>query len=292
VSHIQDCGLTIRHASRRGRSLGINAVFGSAGTASAALVAGALTDLIDWRAAFIVPGIATLAIALVFAVIVPAEAPNIHARAAGAERTTARAALGSMRLFIALCLVLMGGSVIYNAMTMGLPKIFAERLAEGGELVDVASMVTVVYVAASAAQLLGGYLADRASHRMVLILAYVALLPVLLFTTTAAGTPLVLAAIAVLSLVMAVQPSVDSMIAQHAPPEWRSTAYGLRFVVSLTSSSAAVPLVGLIFDSTGGFTWVFITLAGFAVLVLLAALFVPVRRGASIAARAMPGAAE
>jgi MFS family permease len=292
IYHPVGFGWLIRHASRRGRSLGINAVFGSAGTASAALVAGALTDLIDWRAAFIVPGVATLAIALAFAAIVPAEAPNARTRTEAGKQATARVALGSMRLFITLCLVLMGGSVIYNAMTMGLPKIFAERLAEGGELVDVASMVTVVYVVASAAQLLGGYLADRASHRMVLILAYVALLPVLLFTTTAAGTPLVLAAIVVLSLVMAVQPSVDSMIAQHAPPEWRSTAYGLRFVVSLTSSAAAVPLVGLIFDSTGGFTWVFITLAGFAVLVLLAALFVPIHRRALLATRAVPGAAE
>src|SRR3546814_9078640 len=52
---------------RRGRYLGINGVFGSAGMGIAALVAGALMELIDWRAAFILPGAVSVAIGLWFA---------------------------------------------------------------------------------------------------------------------------------------------------------------------------------------------------------------------------------
>ncbi|MFO0995097.1 MAG: MFS transporter [Alphaproteobacteria bacterium] len=292
IYHPVGFGWLVRHASRRGRALGINAVFGSAGTASAALVAGALIDLVDWRAAFIVPGAATLVIALLFLALIPAEAPNAARREAGSARPTARAMLGSTRLFAALCVILMGGSVIYNALTVGMPKLFAERLGDGGELVDVASLVTLVYAVAAGAQLLGGYLADRAPHRIVLVVAYGALVPVLLLTTSAMGTPLVVAAVAILSLVMAVQPAVDSLIAHHAPPEWRSTAYGLRFVVSLSSSAASVPLVGFIFDSTGSFTWVFFTLVGFAALVLVACVLLPSVRAAPAGARSQPSAAE
>lgn len=40
----------------RGKALGINGIFGSAGVAGAGLVAGSLIDLFGWRTAFLVPG--------------------------------------------------------------------------------------------------------------------------------------------------------------------------------------------------------------------------------------------
>jgi MFS family permease len=46
----------MRTAERQGTALGINGVFGSAGNACAGLVVGGLIALVDWRAAFIVPG--------------------------------------------------------------------------------------------------------------------------------------------------------------------------------------------------------------------------------------------
>jgi FSR family fosmidomycin resistance protein-like MFS transporter len=51
---------------RPGRALGINGVYGAAGTAGAALVAGALADLLSWRAAFLVPGAVCLAVGAIF----------------------------------------------------------------------------------------------------------------------------------------------------------------------------------------------------------------------------------
>jgi len=46
----------VRNAVNRGKALGINGLFGSIGIGIAALTAGLLCDLINWRAAFIVPG--------------------------------------------------------------------------------------------------------------------------------------------------------------------------------------------------------------------------------------------
>ncbi|HSR71388.1 MAG TPA: MFS transporter, partial [Kiloniellales bacterium] len=51
----------VRNATARGKALGINGIFGSLGIASAGLVAGALIDLFGWRAAFILPGLVSLA---------------------------------------------------------------------------------------------------------------------------------------------------------------------------------------------------------------------------------------
>src|SRR5262249_32270822 len=46
----------VRNAANRGRALGWNGISGSIGLAAAPFVAGALTQVISWRAAFIIPG--------------------------------------------------------------------------------------------------------------------------------------------------------------------------------------------------------------------------------------------
>src|SRR3954470_9692782 len=50
----------VRNAANRGKALGINGLFGSVGVGIAAIVAGALSDLFSWRAAFFVPGAISL----------------------------------------------------------------------------------------------------------------------------------------------------------------------------------------------------------------------------------------
>ena len=54
-------------SDRPGRALGFNGVFGVIGTGGAALIAGALADLIGWRAAFLVPGAICVALGVPFA---------------------------------------------------------------------------------------------------------------------------------------------------------------------------------------------------------------------------------
>jgi MFS family permease len=47
----------IRNAANRGRALGWNGISGSIGLAAAPFVAGALAQIISWRAAFVIPGV-------------------------------------------------------------------------------------------------------------------------------------------------------------------------------------------------------------------------------------------
>ena len=60
----------VKHSKNRGRALGINGVFGNIGTASAALLAGALTDFFGWRFAFIVPGILAIFCGIILIIII------------------------------------------------------------------------------------------------------------------------------------------------------------------------------------------------------------------------------
>ena len=227
--------------------------------------------------------------AFLFAAAVPAEARERPAKSDAAARGDAGGNL--FRLIVSLALFFIGAAIIYNALSMCLPKLFARRLTGlgGDRVLDVGSWVTANYLIAGAAQLLGGYMADRYPYRTVLIVAYAAQLPLLMLASTAAGLPLFFATAAILSATLGTQPAIDSLVAHHAPPQWRSTAYGLRFVVSITASSASVPLVGFIYDGTGGFFWVFVVLAAVAALVLSAAFLLPTT--ARSAARRTPATA-
>ncbi|HJO73078.1 MAG TPA: MFS transporter [Rhodospirillales bacterium] len=56
IYHPVGTAVVVENVRCLGKAIGINGVFGNLGVALAATVTGALSDLISWRAAFIVPG--------------------------------------------------------------------------------------------------------------------------------------------------------------------------------------------------------------------------------------------
>src|SRR3546814_838474 len=59
-----------RNPINRGRALGINGIFGSAGTAGGAVVAGSLATAFGWHWAFIVPGALCVAVGTVLVALI------------------------------------------------------------------------------------------------------------------------------------------------------------------------------------------------------------------------------
>ena len=103
--------------------------------------------------------------------------------------------------------------------------------------------------------------------------------------TVAAGAPLMLVMVMAIAITVGIQPVADSLFARYIPPKWLSTAFGFRFALSLTVSAAAVPLVGVLFDRTGDFAWLFGILAVFALGVLAAVAMLPARTPGDAEAR-------
>src|SRR2546426_2365364 len=60
IYHPVGIAMLVASPERMGRALGWNGLWGNLGLAAAALVAGALMDLFGWRAAFFVPGVASI----------------------------------------------------------------------------------------------------------------------------------------------------------------------------------------------------------------------------------------
>lgn len=283
----------VQVALKRGQALGWSGVFGNLGFAGAALVAGVLIDLAGWRAAFIVPGLicavtgAALWACLRLGLVSTVTTDRLPEPPASRD--------DMIRAFIVLSVTMMCAGLIFQAISVALPKVFAERLpAElGGSATQVGALVSLVYVTAGAAQLLGGHLSDRISMKWSYLGGYLLQAPIMLLVAHLAGWPLIVTATMMAVLGTSVIPAESGLLARYTPVRWRSTAFGIKFVLSLGVSAAGLPLVSGIYAETGGFVWLFYVLAGVAFTLFAAGLFLPNDRGAKIAGpQPIPAAAE
>lgn len=258
-----------------GRTLGVNGLWGNLGVAFAALAAGALTDLIDWRAAFIVPGLVSIAAGVWFVLAVPAGTTG------GGTRGRLDVAVGrgvAQRIFAVLMVATIAGGVIFTATTVSMPKIFDERLqALTSTTFGIGALVCLVYVLAALAQLCVGSLIDRFDLRRVFVPVALAQVPLLALAGYLDNWALLAVAIAMMFVVFGQIPINDAMVARYTPNAWRARAFALRYIVSFGASSTAVPLVALLHGGGGGFRAVFWVLAAMAVATGLAALVFPGR---------------
>ncbi len=275
IYHPVGTSLVVRTAQNRGRALGFNGVFGSLGVASAGLLAGLLTDLVSWRAAFIVPGVVSIGTGIaLFMYRRRGTVVDTHVDARP-EPEPERSAV--VRAFTVLAITMACAGIMSQCFMVALPKIFAARLPEvtGGTATGAGALVSVVYVMAMGAQLLGGDLADRYSLRVTYALIYAVQLPLLVLAAGIGGWALfAFASAATLMNTLAV-PTENSLLSRYSPGRWRATAFGAKFVLSLGVAALGVPLVAYIYEATGDFYWLFMVLAMLAGTIVVASLWLP-----------------
>ena len=261
----------VKNSVARGRALGFHGVFGSLGTAGAAIVAGGLADTLGWRAAFIVPGLVGLAVGLAF--LVALRRDLIVDSETDVKPATLHGPINFWRVFSLLLISTTCLGLIYQATSVALPKIFDERLVDmvGSGSLGVGAMVSLVYLLAAGATILGGELSDRMSPKWIYFVAQLFQLPVLLIGFYAQNYVLIGAAICTVSLTYAGGPAENVLFARYTPLAWRSRVFGLKFVASLGVSTLGVALVPVIYDLTGSLNALFLimmVIAGVACLVI------------------------
>ncbi|MEA2879310.1 MAG: hypothetical protein QOF14_4506 [Hyphomicrobiales bacterium] len=270
-----------------GMRLAVNGVWGNLGVASAALVTGYLIDNGGWRMAFIIPGALSIAVGLAYWLARRAEIST--------ERATSKAASGSvaqamdrnallLRVSLIVFMTTAVSSIIFQATTFALPKIFDERLQGLASSAaawlksfgfagnaDVATMVGMfafaVFAIASLAQLVVGSLLDRLGARPVFMGAAVVQL---VFFALMAGSREALALVLALGFMLGAFgqiPINDFMIGKMASGAARARVYGIRYVVSFTALAAALPLIAFVYERWG-FDTLFYVLSGAATVIL------------------------
>jgi len=267
----------IRNAANRGRALGWNGISGSIGLAAAPFVAGALAQVISWRAAFVIPG--ALCTAIGVALLCMVRSGNVIAAPVDRRPEPSASRSDTMRTFIVLSFTMLADGTISQAIPVALPKAFAAGLTgltDGGTL-DAGGFVTLVFLVAATAQLAGGWLADRFAMKAVYILAWAVQAPLFFAAAQARDVPLLAVMMAVNYLGVLATPAENALLARYTPAKWRATAYGAKFVLALGVSTIGVKLVAMTYDSTGNFTTLWLALGGCAGFVALAGVFLPGR---------------
>ena len=266
----------VSQVEKRGAALGLNGVFGTIGPSVAAITAGVLTDLISWRAAFIVPGIVIVLTGVAFWVL---RARGIIHDTETSTHVDHKPAKGEViRIIMVLAVTMLCTGLIYQTTSPALPKVFSERLGgliTNGGVFGVGAMVALVYVVAGGAQLIVGRMCDKYPLKILYILAFVVQIPVMVLAAQLAGGSLLFVALIMVSANQAALPVENTLVARYAPKDWRALAFGLKFVLAFGISGLGALLEGQLYDLTGGFYWMFLVLACIATVGFVSGWLLP-----------------
>jgi MFS family permease len=272
IYHPVGTAMIVSYADKLGSAMGLNGVFGNFGVASSALVTGVVGQFLGWRYAFIIPGVATVAAGFVFMRHVAHEDRSGYKQAAA----QARVAKSDMwRVILALLVTVIAISTVFNAITVALPKLFAERLADLTRSPALLGVIAAgVYVFGAAAQYNIGKLIDRHSLKTVCVPLSLVLAPFLYLAASLSNEALILVAIGIIVGLFGQITVNEAIVGKYTSEEWRSRAYAVRYFVGFTAAGASVGLVAWLYEQ-GGFIMMLHAFAALSVLVILAALILP-----------------
>lgn len=289
IYHPVGGALLVASAARLGRSIGFNGVCGNLGVAGAALITGAVTQALGWRAAFILPGLVSIAVGIAFLLLV---ADVEGAKSTQRPRVVLPPRAVMIRAFAVLAVVTVAGGVVFNAATVALPKLLDERLPS---FVDqpfgVGAIASLVYLAGALAQASIGSVIDRLPLKTVFVPLALLQAPCLYFAATAEGWAVVWLTVPLMVAIFGQVTVNDAMIARYTADEWRARAFSVRYFMSFAAAATAVPMVAGLHEKTGGFTTTFLVLAVGGLVIFLSALAFPMRRE-EVAPRIAAAAAE
>ncbi|WP_315831589.1 MFS transporter [Bradyrhizobium prioriisuperbiae] len=304
IYHPVGLAIVTQRWKNTGMRLAVNGVWGNLGVASAALLTGYFIDHGGWRAAFVVPGIFSIVMGVLYTIAIWPEMTRdkAPAPAAAVAATTPDHKALLMRISAIVFLTTAVSSIVFQSTTFALPKIFDERLQGTATAMaqwlnttgltaraDVATLVGAfaftVFAVASMAQLIVGHMLDRFGPRTVFLTAaamqfvFFAMMPGL-----QEGFALAVAVGFMLGAFGQI-PINDFMIGKMASGEARARVYGVRYVVSFTALAAALPLISIVYERWG-FDTLFKILASAALIILAAVACLPARLPAPTPARA------
>ncbi len=280
IYHPVGIPLVIQDRAKTGIPIAINGIYGNLGVASAALVTGFMIDNGGWRAAFVWPGVVSIATGLAYAWLVW---PRLIAAREEQGTKSAKAPLQAgfadratlIRMFAIVLITTALGGVVFQSTTFALPKIFDERLAGIAVSATLVGWYTfLAFALAALAQLAVGYSLDNHSLRTVFMVvagsqvAFLALMPGL------QDWAALIVAVAFMLAVFGQIPINDVLVGRITHSEWRSRIFACRYVVTFSGIAVAIPMISWV-HANWGFDTLFRVLAAAASLILLAVLMLP-----------------
>jgi MFS family permease len=250
IYHPVGTAMVVEAATNRGRTLALNGVCGNLGVATAAGMTALLAAYAGWRGAFLVPSVVCIGVGIAYLMLIPDDS---HRKASRSSSPDVRLAYWvAATVFALFILIAMTAGLVFNTVTIALPKIVDERLGIDVSLVMVGGISTAVFLCGAIAQFTVGRLLDK--YPPHLLFAAVAALQFVgvVWIAYASGLVLLVALAVAMAAIYAQVTVNDMVIARYTADAWRARVYAVRYFVTYLISGVAVSMIALLYGR-GGF---------------------------------------
>lgn len=285
IYHPVGTAIVVAAATNRGRTLALNGVCGNIGVSLAAGITAALTVWIGWRGAFLVPAVVCVATGIAYLLLVPDDRKSAAGRSAAPDVRLSMAVM--ITVFALFILIGTTAGLVFNTMTIALPKVIDERIGSSISLVAIGGIATAVFLCGAVAQFAVGRVLERYPAHMVFAFCGLMQFIGVIWVVYATGYALLAALSFAIAFVYAQVTVNDFVIARYTADAWRGRVYAVRYFITYVISGAAITMIALL-HSRGGFDLVLgataVIALGFVLGTAGVALLVnPVERGRTVA---------
>jgi MFS family permease len=273
IYHPVGTAMVLENAVQRGRTLAFNGVCGNLGVSLAAGITAMLTAAFSWRGAFFVPGVICVATGAVYLWVMREEDLRTAKRSSTPDVSmSTNAAVVIFGLFIVVAL---SAGLVFNTISISLPKIVDERVGGGISLIEVGSLTTAVFLCGAVAQITVGRLVERFPLHILFAISAVLQFGGVVWAVYASGASLLFALAFTMAAIYGQITLNDLVIARYTADAWRGRVYAVRYFLTFMVSGVAVSMIAVLY-ARGGFDLVLDATAvialGFLVAVLLIAV--------------------
>jgi len=280
IYHPVGSAFIARATKHRGMAFGYLGVSGNLGVALGPILAGTIASALGWRAPYLIFAIPALLLAGLLYSFARTEIPSVS------EETAVETDAGGTHLhliILPLVLIFVASAAygfVYRGLVTFLPLYLSQRLHFTFFNLDsialAGSFTTIALIFGVFGQFLGGYLSERKRREVLALVVAVVAVPLLLLMGKSEGLILMLAAISFAFFHFMGQPIYNNLIADYSPAAWRGRSYGIGFFCGFGIGSFSATLLGYTAEQLGT-NWVFIVMAGIALITLACIVILWVR---------------
>jgi MFS family permease len=244
IYHPVGMAMLIEASQARGRTLAFNGVCGNLGVSLAAGISAALATWLGWRLAFLAPAALCIITGVVYLWLTPDDRHHVSKRVSkAAVPLTPKVAAMLFGLFLIIAL---SAGLVFNVLTIALPKIVDEGVAASVPLVMVGSIATGVLICGALAQLTVGRLVERVQPHVIFAAVTALGFAGNLWATYATGLPLMIALAIAIAAIYGQVTVNDIILARYTADAWRGRVYAVRYFTLFISAGAAVAMISLL----------------------------------------------
>jgi MFS family permease len=269
IYHPVGMAMLIEASGARGRTLAFNGVCGNLGVSLAAGISGGLATWIGWRAAFLVPAALCILTGIVYLWMTPQD--RHHAKTRVSKPSVPLTPKLAVMVFGLFLIIAVSAGLVFNVLTIALPKIVDEGMTENVPLALVGSLATAVLICGGLAQLTVGRLVEWVAPHIIFAAVTALGFAGNLWATYATGFPLLVALAIAVAAIYAQVTVNDMILARYTADAWRGRVYAVRYFTLFISAGAAIAIISLL-HKTSGFGLVLGVNAIIALLMFLATL--------------------